>query len=171
MIDKLVWSLLTPDHVLQREHFSEPQIITPARFHNFSALVLRREDIRHLRLLPAKSPAAYTAYHAVPDLAKIAELQAELQRVPQVLLPNKYPYDLLPPDVRQEVLWYDDQAPNSTRARFVELIVEMLQRRRLGIDDLIIFQRGELTKVKMVKRSFPHVHHLHVWTRRRGPDA
>jgi hypothetical protein len=136
------------------------EVMDPTVLINFNSLLVRREMIRDLKLLPRKSQEAYDHYHSLDHVQLKNEINEMLVLDPIFLIPNSYPYDL-PADVDQRILWI---APEFGSVFY--FIAQVLTKFEIKIDDVIGFERSTTSKEPFVRGSFPHVRHLHLWFRK-----
>lgn len=136
------------------------EIISTKRYPNFNSLLVQRERIRRLELLPAKSQLEHERYHKVRDSGiLLSSLKQQLTGHQVLVLHNAFPYDL-PRDLKQLIVWYESGVNRELLTRAVEL---QLRQEELEERDVILFERSRQLTQPFVRPSFPHVNHLHLW--------
>jgi hypothetical protein len=148
--------LFTPPELLELSELPEARKILPDVCGSFDELYELREEIRLLRLLPVKAQADREQYKSLNQAVLLEELVAELGDRKLALLPNRFPY-FLPPDVNQRLLWVAGAATNDELHSFIV--------REVNDDRVIVFERPLNAVTPLVKGTFKHLRHLHVWTK------
>lgn len=172
---------MTPLDVLSRESFEPPKVIHPKRYLNFNSLLLNRAAISRLELVPVKSDAMQAHYHSFDREVLRAEVAKLVGSEVMLLAPNQFPYDL-PADVEQHIVWFnqaeweldialkfDDRHRSRTewaQARMTCFIAQVMVKLELDLDDIICFERPLGITTKLVRGSFPHYKHSHLWIRK-----
>ena len=160
---KVVDELLTSTEVLQQNEFELPKVIHPNSYRSFNSLLLHRDEIRDLKLVPVKDDVLHASYNAIRDDRKLVDdLLALIRGDEFVLAPNKYPYHL-PPGVEQYILWL--RTPLAPRIELVTFITQAMLFFQIEHDDIILFERPIGVKSKLVKGTFSAIRHVHVWIR------
>ena len=148
----MINNLLTPEHILQKEEHQKPFIIFPQDFQSFNDLLQVKDLIRDLKLVPIKSDEMQKYYHSFSK----EELLNQIKFSSNILyLENNFPY-LLPKDVSQNIIWIKEETSDTEILNFIEEKISHL-------GDVILFERSPLIKTKLVKSSFPHIRHIHLW--------
>ena len=157
IVPNIMSNLLTPNHVLNKEHYEKPAIIFPNDFKSFGDLYIHRDLIRHLELVPIKSDEMHKKYHATDKEELMASIDFSNNNI--IFMENKFPY-MLPEDVSQNIIWVKDGTKQSEVLYF--LYNKILEH---GLDS-IIFERPNNITTKLVKGSFPFIRHIHFWCRK-----
>lgn len=163
---EILASKMTPKEILSQETFGNPSIIRPDHFKSFDELSLCSQDIRDLKLLPVKDDAMYLYYKQFDreDLANEIKEKFRTKKVDIFIERNKFPY-WLPDDVRQEIIWINDNYPEEKVVDFIEKIIEFY-----AYPDYILFERSSTCAMRLVKGTIPQVRHIHIWTKIVAPD-
>jgi hypothetical protein len=149
----MINNLLTPQNILQKEEHENPFIIFPQDFKSFEDLLEVRELIRDLKLVPIKSDIMQQYYHSFSKEQLLNQINFINSNI--LFLENNFPY-LLPEDVSQNIIWIKENTSDNEVFSFIEEKIS-----KLG--DVILFERSPLIKTKLVKSSFPHIKHIHLW--------
>jgi hypothetical protein len=149
----MISDLLTPQNILQKEEHEQPYIIFPQDFKSFDDLLEVRELIRDLRLVPIKSDDMQKYYHSFSKEHLLNQINFTDSNI--LYLKNNFPY-LLPEDVSQNIIWIKEGTSDIEIFNFIEDKIE-------NLGDVILFERSPLIKTKLVKSSFPHIKHIHLW--------
>ncbi len=155
--------LMTPLALLESKEVDLPEIIRPENIESVADLFARRDDIRDLKLLPIKDVKSHDHYNSLDRMKLLEELKRDIiQDDVLVLADNLYPY-ALPPGVNQEILWV---AHNDITEMHVALFLgKVFTLRGQNLDEVILFERPLGSESKMVRGSFKHMRHVHVWTK------
>lgn len=157
-------SLMTPPEILTRKDFERPLIIHPEKITSFSELVSVRDEIRMLQLVPVKDDKMYKHYKTVDKQALLSEIQSVFDRSSTCnvfVQHNKFPY-WLPGDVEQRLVWI---SPKASEFEVIDHISDIVEVERHG-DDVILFERPLGIDSLLVRGTFPHMRHIHFWTRK-----
>lgn len=149
----MIQDLLTPLHLLQKEEHEKPYIIFLQDFKSFEDLLEVRDLIRYLKLVPIKSDKMQEYYHSFDKEQLLSQINFDASNI--LYLENNFPY-LLPEDVSQNIIWIKENTSDNEVFSFIEEKIS-----KLG--DVILFERSPLIKTKLVKSSFPHIRHIHLW--------
>lgn len=149
----MIQELLTPSHLLQKEEHDKPYIIFPQDFKSFEELLKVKDLIRELKLVPIKSDKMQEYYHSFNKDQLINQIIFDTSNI--LYLENNFPY-LLPEDVSQNIIWIKENTSDNEVFSFIEDKIS-----KLG--EIILFERSPLIKTKLVKSSFPHIRHIHLW--------
>jgi len=159
----VVDKLLTSEDTLKRAEFELPKVIHPNIYRSFNALMMYRDQIRDLELVPVKDDVLHESYNAIRSDPKLVTDIIELLGEDDLMLaPNKYPYHL-PPGVDQLILWVKHF--ETSRQKIVDFLARTMAFLEIEHDDIILFERPVRNKSKLVKGTFPAVRHVHVWVR------
>ena len=162
-----MYSLMTPPAVLS-QNIHEREIISPVLYPSFNALREQRDRIRDLKLVPKRSDGVQEDYLRLDKTFFLSLVRDHyLRNSPVSFVKELYPTDL-PPDVRQSVIWINEQmVDNRQVAEFIAKIIKLL---RLTQDDVILFERSRTTATDYVKVAVPEYRHIHMWTRYQGGE-
>lgn len=149
----MINNLLTPKNILQKEEHEKPFIIFSQDFKSFEDLLEVKELIRDLKLVPIKSDKMQQYYHSFNKDQLLNQIKFDTSNI--LYLENNFPY-LLPEDVSQNIIWIKENTSDNEIFSFIEEKIS-----KLG--DVILFERSPLIKTKLVKSSFPHIKHIHLW--------
>ena len=148
-------SLLTPYSVLNQNSYEDPYLILEGDFKDFKDLLKYRNMIRDLKLVPLKSVEMQKTYHSI-DKDKLIEC-IDFSDSNIIFLKNQFPY-VLPDDIVQNIVWIKSGASENSVISF------LLNRiKKIGTEDIILFERPLNIKTKFVKGSFPFIRHIHFW--------
>lgn len=164
-ICRYLQSFSVPPELLTKEEFERPELIKPDWFPNFESLWERRDDIRHLKLLPVKTDEEYNRYHASSKEELVLMARKMIETTPLTLAPNEFRY-WLPDDLNQHILWVREDVTDDLQ--IWEFLAKVVKKWDLKNEELIIFERTLKTKAKIVRGSLPEVRHLHFWTKKKG---
>lgn len=158
---------MTPKEVLNQEIYENPVIITPMKFQSFEELCSNYENIRDLKLLPVKDNPMYLYYKQFDreELANEIRERFKAKKTNIFIERNKFPY-WLPDDVRQEIIWIDDDCPEETVLGFIEQIIWFHK-----YPDYILFERSNKCLTKLVRGTIPQIRHIHLWTKIYVPNV
>jgi hypothetical protein len=159
---KIADRILTADDVLNQEVFDAPEIISQ-RLSNFNLLLTKRCLIRDLKMLPLKEETLHDTYNALSREELLKNIKVKIGDEKMVLLLNEYPYQLTK-DAIQCILWINEEA--TSRCQIIKFLARLMRKFRLDELDLVCFERSSISRSKYVKRSFPHMRHIHVWVRK-----
>lgn len=151
MID--IDTLLTPKCILEKEDFDQPYVILPNDFKSFDDLYELKHLIRDLKLVPIKSDDIHKKYHSVNKEDLLNSIDFGKSNV--ILRENEFPY-LLPKDISQNIIWIKE---NTAQEEVLKFIIDKISK----IDKVILFERPLNIKIKLIKGSFPHIRHIHLW--------
>jgi hypothetical protein len=161
MIDKIL-DLMTPVSVLESTEFKQAFPILPERFPTFDDLILWREHIRDLILLPVKSDEM-RAYYKTLDKNQLAEnVWKWLGDSRFIIGSNEFPY-MVPQNTDQFIIWIKD--PSESRENVAEFVKTIIESNNYNLDDVILFERPIGITTKLVRGTFPLIRHMHFWTR------
>lgn len=152
-------SLLTPQHILQKEELEKPYLIFTEDFKSFEDLLKVRELIRDLRLVPIKSDEMQKHYHSFDKNYLLETIK--FQNSNFLFLKNHFPY-MLPDDVEQFIIWIKDGTSQKD-------VIEFIDNKCIDLFEInnnfqpILFERPFIAKTKLVKPSFPFIRHIHFW--------
>jgi hypothetical protein len=143
----------------------EATMITPQYAGSFRELLERREDIRCLRFLPVKTDEMRALYKSADEFGLSRELRVSMGMARLACASNRFPY-FLPPDVDQQIIWLrHDDISDYEIARFISYILKVKGIRQ---EELILFERPpwHMTDQLLIKGTFPHFRHIHMWVPR-----
>lgn len=149
----MINNLLTPKNILLQEEHEAPYIIFKQDFSSFEDLLQVRDLIRNLKLVPIKSDKMQEYYHSFSKEQLLNQINFTNSNI--LYLENNFPY-LLPEDVSQNIIWIKQGTSDTEIFNFIE-------EKILQLGDVILFERSSLIKTKLVKSSFPHIRHIHLW--------
>jgi hypothetical protein len=149
----MITNLFTPKNLLEQEEHDSPYIIFPQDFKSFEDLLKVRDLIRDLKLVPIKSDKMQEYYHSFSKEQLLNQINFINSNI--LYLENNFPY-LLPEDVSQNIIWIKENTSDTEIFNFIEEKISQL-------GDIILFERSPLIKTKLVKSSFPHIRHIHLW--------
>jgi len=155
-----VLDLFTPPEVLENEVFDQPDVITPMNFPSFASLLAEREKIRKLQLVPVKDDFQYTLYHGQSPENLLESLLEKLGKEEIIIAKNDFPY-FLPDDVDQNIVWL--KAFVTPNQKIADYILKVLMERNVAPEKAIIFERPLATQSKLVRGTFRHLRHVHLW--------
>ena len=148
---------LTPNAVLNKEHYEAPAIIFPEDFKSFVDLYIHRDLIRYLELVPIKSDEMHKKYHATDKVELLNSIDFSENNI--LFMENQFPY-MLPSDVSQNIIWIKEGTKQSEVYHFIyNKILE------IGLE-VVIFERPNNITTKLVKGSFPFIRHVHFWSKK-----
>lgn len=160
-----VEELLTPENLLLQTEFPSPEIITPGTYPHFADLLVQRERIRNLQLLPVKTDDDRTDYHQQSALT-LKMVRSYVQADRFCLQTNLFPY-FLPPDVEQYILWLQDfREDRCTIALELARGIQLLGKTP---EEVIIFERPLKTQSRLVRGTVPQIRHIHLWLEGENP--
>lgn len=149
-----LYEFITPNSILIKEEHSQPYIIYPQDYNSFEDLYKKKDLIRNLELLPIKSEIMYQKYHNSDQSELIKSIDFSTNNI--LFMENKFPY-MLPEDVSQNIFWIKDGTKQSE-------VLYCIYNKILEIGlEVIIFERPNNIKTKLVKGSFPFIRHIHFW--------
>lgn len=154
--------LVTPSEIKRRTHFEFPKVIHPKTYANFNSLLINRQAIRDLELLPVKTDQDRASYNAMDRDVLLADLRDLMGNETMFLAPNSYPYHL-PGDVDQNIIWVADAGAHVNEGYFMAQIMTAFE---IDLMDVIAFERSRETTSKLVKGSFNRMRHAHFWVRK-----
>lgn len=150
---------LTPADILSKIEFEKPEIITPVSYNNFEELLLQKNKIKNLELVPIKNDEIHVFYNSINKELLANFLKEEFGNDDIILLRNQYQY-WLPEDVSQYIIWMKDEVGELDIIRFIK---NCLCYFRLNLEDIILFERPRNIKSYLVKGTFPIYRHIHFW--------
>jgi hypothetical protein len=159
---KEICDLMTPDQLLSQSEFEKPEAINPYFYTNFEKLLMERERIRHLQLVPVKSDEEYLRYHRFSKEFLTDIVRGYIYEAPLNLKVNLFRYDL-PDDLLQEILWIRNW--NESRLSIAEFLEGKILERKLTTDKIILFERPVHTGSRLVRGTVPEYRHIHFWTK------
>ena len=160
MIDKII-GLMTPVEILECREFGEAQPILPNRFSTFKDLVMARNSIRNLSLLPLKTDEMRAYYKTLDKNLLAQDILNSFEYCRIFMSENEFPY-FLPPDTIQYIIWIKD--PGLYHTDIARFITKMVQEKGFSLDELILFERPRGIQTKLVRGTFPAIRHIHLWT-------
>jgi hypothetical protein len=153
---------MTPNSVLESTEFGQAFPILPERFPTFDDLIVWRQQIRDLILLPVKSDEM-RAYYKTLDKEQLAKnVWKWLANERFIINTNEFPY-MVPKSTLQYIIWIKD--PTESRESVADFIKTIVESNDWKLDDLILFERPIGITTKLVKGTFPMIRHVHLWTR------
>lgn len=155
-----VLNLMTPPEILLGREFLRPGIIDPRIYPNFQSLLVDRERIRHLELLPIKTDDEYVRYHEQVKEGLERQIKEVLGPSEMAIAPNLFPY-WLPEDLEQSLIWIAN--PNTPSIEIAEFIAKTMRLLRLAPNKLILFERPINIEIKLIRGTFAEVKHIHFW--------
>lgn len=161
MIERIL-QLMTPPQVLEKTEFEHAFPILPERFPTFEDLIVWREQIRDLILLPVKSDEMRAYYKTLDKNALAKDVWKWLANERFIIKTNEFPY-MVPEGTLQFIIWIKD--PNESREDVAEFIKIIVESNSWKLEDLILFERPIGITTKLVKGTFPLIRHVHLWTR------
>lgn len=157
-----VSAIMPLEEILAGNQFKEPELIRWPIYPDFNSLVRGRDRIRRLELLPIKTFEDRLKYHAIPKERLVKQVEGYFAGEPMALAPNAFP-DSLPRDVDQYLLW--TQRYEVEFGDITEFVAKIMKSLRLGVDDVILFERSRLTNQQIIRGTFPEYRHIHFWRR------
>ena len=162
-----ITALLTPAEILSQPEFDHPRVIFPTPpagrgkrvITNFSQLILYREEIRTLRLLPIKNDEIHAKYNSLDKSKLIDDINLYFVDTDIIFMRNEYPY-WLPSDVGQYIIWL-----KSDIVDYVGFIGGVISLLGLGLDDIVMFERPKGITQKLIKGTLPKFRHIHFWVK------
>lgn len=150
---------LTSKEILSKTEFEKPDIITPVSYNNFKELLLRKDKIKNLELVPIKNDEIHEYYNSINKDILIHLLEEEFGNEQIILLKNQYEY-WLPNDVMQYIIWMKDGIHELDVIFFIK---RCLQYFRLDLNEVILFERPRNITSKLVKGTLTNYRHIHFW--------
>lgn len=150
---------LTAPKLLKDNSFEKPQLINPNILSSFEDLLVYRNEIRDLKLVPVKDDQMYRYYNTFDRKILAKEMAQKLRHSEIHLETNQFPY-WLPNDINQRIIWIKDNV--STR-QVVEFMIKIIEKEK--IPDFLSFERPLDNKIALVKGSIPQIRHIHFWTK------
>ena len=150
----MIKNLLTPLSILNKEVHETPYIIFLEDFPSFDILLKYRHEIRDLKLVPIKTDEMHKKYHSYDKNALLATIDFSKSSI--LYMPNQFPY-MLPSDVCQNLVWIKEGTPENEVITFLEEKIKEINK------EVILFERPNNIKTKLVKGSFPYIRHIHFW--------
>lgn len=157
---KEVRDIMTPDEIFDITEFEKPEVITPYLYPDFDSLLLERNRIRRLQLVPIKSEEEYQWYHKQPPELLASLVLDCLGDSPLALAPERFP-NFLPEDVGQYMVWARDM--ETTKNDAAEFTTKCMQLLGLDTTRVILFERPLNIQTRLVRGSFPAIRHIHFW--------
>jgi hypothetical protein len=153
---------MTPKEILEQESFDPPTVIVPGVVNSFEDLLLRLEDIRCLRLVPVKHDDMQALYKKADRAALAHTIIKKFSVAGDIFIAdNEYPY-FLPKDVRQQIIWINDNVCDDMVLRYIEDVIWMYD-----VEQYILFERSTKCTSKLIKGTIPQVRHIHFWTKKK----
>ena len=150
----MIKNLLTPEHVLNKDIHDNPYVIFLEDFPSFEDLLKYRHEIRDLRLVPIKTDEMHKKYHSYDKDTLLATI--DFSKCSILYMPNEFPY-MLPSDVSQNLVWIKEGTSQTEVVNFLENKIKEIGK------EVILFERPNNIKTKLVKGSFPYIRHIHFW--------
>ena len=150
---------MTPDYILAAKNFPSPKLISPNHLCCFEDVWAMRHQIRRLQVLPIKTEAERERYHQVPVAQLLNEVLQYLDGESLCVAPNAYPY-WMSTDVQQNIVWMVNEVEG-----VAEFIARVLHKTGIPLDQAIVFERPTQVEIPMVRGSFRHLRHIHLWTK------
>jgi hypothetical protein len=157
----VISKLLTPISLLEQVYLPSAEMILPPKINSFDDLLANRNDIRMLKLLPIKSNEARDAYHLIDQKKELELLNKRMLGQPIALEENKYPY-LLPYDTAQSIIWLTEDVK---QLQLLSFISQLMLEFKIDPASAVMFERPSKATTPLVKGSFAHMRHIHLWTR------
>lgn len=162
LIDSLK-SLMTPKEIIEKTEFDRPRVIHPSLYPNFASLLSDREEIRNLKLLPAKSEEEYQRYHTYSQLELTSLVTQTIGRNHLVYALNQFPY-LMPHDTEQGIVWIGKKTVRDEQ--IIGFISRLMIHMEKTTDEVILYERPLLTESKLVRGTIPAYRHIHMWSKK-----
>lgn len=160
MIDKII-ELMTPIEILNCREFGEAQPILPNHFSTFNDLIMARNSIRNLSILPLKTDEMRAYYKTLDKNLLEQDILRSFASCQIFMSENEFPY-FLPPDTIQYIIWI--KYPSMSHKDVARFIAKMVQEKGFNLDELILFERPRGIQTKLVRGTFPAIRHIHLWT-------
>lgn len=159
--ERLIDTWLTPNSVLSDcENLPDAVKILPDVISSFADLCAKRDEIKHLRLLPVKQSKDREFYRSFDKQELLRDLLIQIGDNKFLLAENRFPY-FLPPGIRQYLIWVKD--PNETREEVVKEIARCLEQLNCSVEHSIFFERPLNCTKMLVRGTFPQLRHIHLW--------
>lgn len=153
-------SLMTPKEIIEKTEFERPRVIHPSLYPDFASLLSDREEIRNLRLLPAKSEEEYQRYHSYSQQELTSLVTQSIGKNRLVYALNQFPY-LMPDDTEQGIVWIGKKTVKDEQT--IGFIAQLMVHMEKTTDEVILYERPLLTESKLVRGTIPSYRHIHMW--------
>ena len=157
-----VMSLFTPQSILEQvSHATEP--ISIEIYSTFDNLIVERERIRKLELLPKRADTTQREFEYMSKNTFLSIVNSYyVNDAPLALVRELYTYELTE-QIGQYVIWVRDD--NLSDALVAQFIGGIMENNGLNINDVIFFERSKMSETNFARVSVPERRHIHMLTR------
>jgi hypothetical protein len=155
-----VEALMTPRVLLRVDNLPPAQMILPDVVQSFQDILMRRHEIRRLRLLPIKTDSARKNFKELDHDRLHEQLLVDLKGCSIGVAPNSYPY-FLPDDVLQLIVWIPKrELAYRDVAKFIDKVIRRCQ---VTPENIVMFERPHKSSQLLIRGTFPAMRHVHLW--------